>query len=85
VRQVWVPRLTGHRPRGRRSWLACTFTICAILTRLDHRRLIREVLQAERLGHRLGGVAGMYSHTIPVMQMRLPLPAGSSEKALLAV
>jgi hypothetical protein len=71
--------------------------------------LTPEVLQAERLGHRLRGVAGIYSHTTPAMQVRLmealqnrwsaartvvvkinppkllPLPAGSSEKALLAV
>ena len=33
--------------------------------------LTPEVLQAERLGHRLRGIAGTYSHITPEMQLRL--------------
>jgi integrase len=32
---------------------------------------IPEIAQARRLGHRLGGVRGIYSHVTPVMQQRL--------------
>ncbi|OLB81528.1 MAG: hypothetical protein AUI14_03025 [Actinobacteria bacterium 13_2_20CM_2_71_6] len=72
-RRAWTPAINGNPHRGIPPVLAgmhfhdLRHTHKTWLIEDD----IPEIAQARRLGHRLGGVRGIYSHTTPAMQQRI--------------
>jgi len=71
-RRAWTPAINGNPHRG----------IPPVLTGMHFHDLrhthktwfeddIPEIAQARRLGHRLPGVRGIYSHVTPAMQQRI--------------
>jgi integrase len=70
-RRAWTPAVAGDPDRGVPPILAGMHDL-----RHTHKTWliedgIPEVAQAKRLGHRLGGVRGIYSHVTEPMQQRI--------------
>jgi integrase len=68
-RRVWLPAVAGDRPRG---WAPIHPALHFHDLRHTHMTWliedgVPEVAQAKRLGHRLAGVRGIYSHVTPPM------------------
>jgi integrase len=72
-RRVWLPALTGDPRRG---WPPVQPGMHFHYLRHTHKTWlieddIPEIAQARRLGHRLPGIRGVYSHVTPVMIARI--------------
>lgn len=68
-RRVWLPAVTGDPARG---WEPIAPGLHFHDLRHTHKTWliedqVPEVLQCKRLGHELGGIAGVYSHVTPAM------------------